>query len=643
MAGSVVMNGGEPPATVRRLHGLPAQLARALAAGVSLYALYWVVGIVQPQVYRVTFLLVTLVLSLLLYPARRRSIDRVTAVDWLLAALAVVALAWPLVDFDRFIYRAATPTRVDVVLGVVTIGVVLEATRRTVGAVLPVTALVFLLYALFGPQLDRVGLSLVAHRGYDVARLVGTLYMTLEGLFGVPLDVASTYIVLFTLYGAVLQESGAGRFFLDWATAALGRSGGGAGPARAVTLAALLLGAVTGSGVATTVTIGAIAWPLLRQAGYRPEVAGAILSAGGIGALISPPMMGAAAFLLAEFLRISYLQVIVMAIAPALLYYLAVFLMIEADARRLRTVSPDLATPPLGALTRRYGYHFSSLFVIVILLGWGLTPFRAAFWAILLATALSWLRPETALGPRRILAALEQGGRNVLGIAATTATAGLIVGVVTLTGLGLKMAGLIVELAGGSPLLTVIYAALAVWLLGLAVPVTSSYILAAVMIAPALTTVGVPALAAHLFIFYYAVLSEVSPPTALSPFAAAALTGGNPFETMLVTWKYAVPAFLVPFAFTVQPGGMGLLLQGTWADILRATLAASGGVAAIALGVGGWFGRPLGWPGRILTTTGGFLLFGTTAAIQSAGALVAGVGLAIDVARRRRRASSSSR
>lgn len=254
----------------------------------------------------------------------------------------------------------------------------------------------------------------------------------------------------------------------------------------------------------------------------------------------------------------------------------------------------------------------------------------------MIAAALSWLDPATALGPRRLLAALDRGGRSVLGIAATTATAGIIVGVITLTGLGLKLSGLIVGLAGGSVALTVVYAAIAVWLLGLAVPVTASYIIAAVMIAPALTAVGIPALAAHMFIFYYAVLSEVSPPTALSPFAAAALTGANPFRTMLLTWKYTLPAFVVPLTFTLTPNGRGLLLQGAWTDVLQATLATGLGIAALAVGVGGWLGSSLTRGVRLAALAGGLLLCGAAPAIQAVGALVAGTPLLVHLVRRRR-------
>ena len=575
-------------APVRRLAGSTRYLAGGLAVGLSVYALYWVVGIVDTQVYRVTFLLVALVLTFLQYPARRGRASAVNALDWALVAVTLVALGWPLVDFSQFIYRAANPTTLDVICGTAALAIILEATRRTVGLMLPVSAAVFIVYAFAGPLLDRIGLDLLAHRGYDLERLIGSLYMTLEGVFGVPLDVAATYIILFTIYGAVLQYSGAGTFFLDWATAVMGRGASGASPGRTVTLAGFLLGTVSGSGVATTVMLGSVAWPLLRQAGYPADVGGAILSAAGIGAILSPPTLGAAAFLIAEFLHISYLQVLIMATIPTLLYYLSIFIMIEADSRRLGTRAVAGPRVSAWALTKKYGYHFTSLFAIAGLMAMGFTAFRAVFWATGLAIALSFLRRETALTPRRLLQALETGAIGVLAVGATTATAGIIVGVVTLTGLGLKIAGIIVTLAGGQLLLTVIYAAIAVWLLGLAVPVTASYIIAAVMVAPALTRVGVAPVAAHMFIFYYAVLSEVSPPTALSPFAAAALTGGNPFRTMMLTWKFTLPAFLVPFVFTLSSDGLGVLLQASAPVVAVTSLTAAIGVVALALAAGGW-------------------------------------------------------
>jgi TRAP transporter 4TM/12TM fusion protein len=623
-------------APTRRLAGFPQYLTGALATALSCYALVWVVFVIQPQVYRVSFLLVTLVLTFVLVPRSSRELDRVPVVDWALAAAAIVALGWPLVDFDRFIYRAADPLAVDLVLGVVTIALVLESARRSVGWILPGTALGFLAYAYAGPSFDRIGLPLLAHRGYPIERLVGTLYITLEGIFGVPLDVAATYIILFTIYGAVLEYSGAGEFFIRWAFALMSRSRSGAAPGRTVTLAGFLLGTVSGSGVATTVMLGAVSWPLLRRAGYRPEVGGAILSAAGIGALLSPPTLGAAAFLIAEFLRISYLQVLVMATIPTLLYYLSIMLMIEADARRLGTRAIDPEASSVWTLTKTYGYHFTSLVAIGALMVAGMSAFRAVFWSTVLATALSFCRRETALTPVRLLGALRAGGRGILGVCATTATAGIIVGIVTLTGLGLKIAGIIVSLAAGQLFLTVLYSAIAVWLLGLAVPVTASYIIAAVMVAPALVTAGVPESAAHMFIFYYAVLSEVSPPTALSPFAAAALTGGHPFKTMMLTWKYTLPAFVVPFVFTLSPEGAGVLLQGSWRAIVVTSLSAAAGVAVLAGGFGGWVRDRATKPERAGLVAGGLLLFYPAGWSDVSGLIVTAVVLFLHFVRTRR-------
>jgi TRAP transporter 4TM/12TM fusion protein len=618
----------EPEAPARELSGIPRILAAALAAGLALYALYWVVAIVEPQIYRVSFLLVAGVLSFLLYPIRR-NVSGPSVADWLLIGVTVVALGWPLADFGRFVHRAAEPTQTDLICGTLAIIVLLEATRRTAGWILPLSAVVFILYGYYGPVLELVGLGLFAHRGYALDRLVGSLYMTLEGIFGVPLDVAATYIVLFAIYGAVLQSSGAGQFFLDWAMAAMGRAGSGAGPGRSVTLAGFLLGTVSGSGVATTVMLGSVSWPLLRRAGYPAEVGGAILSAGGIGAILSPPTLGAAAFLIAEYLQISYLQVLIMATVPTLLYYLSVLLMIEADSRRLGTRPTSVASVSLGRLTWNYGYHFTSLIAIAVFMVLGMTAFKAVFWATVLAFALSFLRPETALWPGRLVQALESGGKSVLPVVATTGTAGIIVGVVTLTGLGLKIAGILVTLAGGSLFLTVLYSAVAVWLLGLAVPVTASYIIAAVMIAPALTQVGIAPAAAHMFIFYYAVLSEVSPPTALSPFAAATITGANPFRTMMVTWKYTLPAFLVPFVFTASPEGMGVLLQAPMRSILSTSLTAGVGVAALAFGAGGWLTHRASVFERVLAISGALLLMYPSVATDIAGlvAFAAAIGI----------------
>ena len=326
---------------------------------------------------------------------------------------------------------------------------------------------------------------------------------------------------------------------------------------RTVVLSSFLLGGPSGSGVATTVTIGAVAYPMMEKAGFEKNAAGGLLAAGGLGAIISPPVLGAAAFLIAEFLKISYLDVIWMATIPTCLYYLSLLFMVELDAKKFgaqhrRRLDQELT---LWQLTRRYGFHFISLISIIIFMLWGYSPTLSVFWATVLTFALSFLTRETALTPKKLVRALADGSISVLTAATTCATAGIIVGVVTLTGLGLKFSAIVIDYAGGSLLLTAIYTALIVWIVGLAVPVTASYIICAVIAAPAMIKLGVPDVAAHMFIFYYSVLSEVSPPTALSPFAAAAITGGDPYKTTLQAWKYTLPAFLVPFVFVLDPRG----------------------------------------------------------------------------------------
>jgi TRAP transporter 4TM/12TM fusion protein len=744
----------ESESPTRALSGFWRAAVGALAIALSVYALYWTQYSITTHVYRATFLMVVLVLSFMLYPIRTRrsgleflatlgvggamfvlfwtalnanaqqqffggpslmwlvvgllALAVVAAIyawfdrgarmivpwyDIVLAAVSVWSLVFLVQNYQAALQRIINPTVTEVLAGIIIIVLVLEATRRTTGWILPAVAVFFIIYGLWGDYFpDPFG-----HRGYPIQRIVGQNLLTLEGLFGVPLDVAATFIVLFSIYGAVLEYSGAGKFFIDWSFAALGRSNSAAGPGRTVTAAGFLLGTVSGSGVATTVTLGSLTWPMLKRGGYDRDTAGGIIAAAGIGALLSPPTLGAAAFLIAEYLNISYLSVLVMAIIPTLLYYLSCLLMIEADSRRMHTHAVAVEAPSLVDLTLKYGYHFSSLFAVAILMAIGLTPFLAVFWSIVIAFLLSFLRPETRLTslgalavgvvvgvaallygiarpelnlgwsqaafwgvmaatgvaalivvaralrrkfPRwagtaeadsRILAAFEAGGRGTLSVAATTATAGVIVSIVTLTGLGLKISGIVVALSGGIPLLTVLYAALSVWILGLAVPVTASYIIAAVMIVPALRQIGVPEPAAHMFIFYYAVLADVSPPTALSPFAAAAITGGNPFRTTMLTWKYCLPAFLVPFMFTLSPEGATLLLLGDGgvleginvAALLWTLFTACIAVGALAVAFGGYMVTHASVVERVLMGVGGLaLLYASQTSDLLGGALV---------------------
>src|SRR3954466_10916234 len=590
-----------------RLMGWAGKISTAIAVVMSLFHLYAAYAIVPTQELRYTPVAFTLVLSFLLFPLATRFRNRVRWWDILPGIVAVATIVYALWGGDDFTDRATMPDRWDIVVGIVFIVLLLEATRRTTGAIMPVVSLLFIAYAMLGPYLPAPW----THRGYDVARLVGHLFITLEGIFGVAVDVSATLIILFTIYGAFLQQSGAGKFFIDFSLALMGGKPNSAG--RTVVLSSFLLGGPSGSGVATTVMIGTVAYPMLAKAGFEKNAAGGLLAAGGLGAILSPPVLGAAAFLIAEFLKISYLDVIWMATIPTCLYYLSLLFMVEFDAKRFRArivdTSQDLS---IWELTKRYGFHFLSLISIIVFMLWGYSPTLSVFWSIVLTFGLSFLTRETAITPKRLVKTLADGSIQVLTAATTCATAGIIVGVVTLTGLGLKFSSIVIDYAGGNLLLTAIYTALIVWIVGLAVPVTASYIICAVIAAPALIKLGVPDYAAHMFIFYYAVLSEVSPPTALSPFAAAAITGGDPYKTTLQAWKYTLPAFLVPFVFVLDPQGLVLQLKvpknGSWVDIVIITLKTAAGLAALAAAAQDWALRQNTRMERVLWVLAGLLL-----------------------------------
>jgi TRAP transporter 4TM/12TM fusion protein len=615
-----------------KLKGWLAAFVTAVAVSTSLFHLYTAYAIVRPEHLRAIHVALVLFLTFLIFPLARRYRNRVMWWDWVLAAAAIATAAYLIAGGDDFFDRSIVPNQWDIVFGVGLAVLILEAMRRTTGWVMPVVTTCFLLYAFYGEVLPAPW----THKDYEIPRLVGHMYMTLEGIYGTAINVSSTLIILFTIYGAFLQFSGAGKFYIDFSFSAMGGKPTSAG--RTVVLSSFLLGGPSGSGVATTVTLGAVAAPMLAKVGYGKNEAGGLLAAGGLGAIISPPVLGAAAFLIAEFLKISYLDVLLMAVIPTCLYYLTLFLMVEIDVRKfgMKNVVFE-SVESAWSLTKKYWFHFLSLFSIIAFMLLGFSPELSVFWATVVSFVTSFLRRDCALFSYDLLTgkepflksffgsgffqALDGGTKAVLNVAATCAGAGLIVGVVTLTGLGLKFSSIVLAYAGNSLLLTAIYTALIVWIVGLAVPVTASYIICAVIAAPALIALKVPEFAAHMFIFYYAVLSEVSPPTALSPFAAAAITGGDPYKTTLQTWKYTTPAFLVPFMFVLDPSGTGLLLTGSfkalatanWGSIALVTFTAAVGIMALAGAFQGWlFHRTTFYERAMLFIAGVMLVYPKT-------------------------------
>ena len=588
--------------------GLLAKFIVLVAVGMSLFHLYAAYYIVPTHQLRVVHVALVLFLVFLSFPMSNRFKNRLMWWDIIFSLLAVYISYYVLSGGDDFTDRNTAPDPKDVYLGVALILLILESVRRTNGMILVGVTVCFLLYALFGNYLPAPW----THKGYDLDRLVGFMYMTLEGIYGTAIDVSATLIILFTIFGAFLQFTGAGKFFIDFSFAAMGGKSSGVG--RTIVLSSFLLGGPSGSGVATTVTVGSVAAPMLDKVGYEKNAAGGLLAAGGLGAIISPPVLGAAAFLIADFLKISYLDVLLMACIPTILFYLGLFVMVEIDVRKYKMKSIHFETAESAwQLTKKYWFHFFSLISIVVFMMMGFSPIMSVFFATVVSALTSMLREDTAIIPyawfkgkmpilsglynSNLTKSLASGSTGVISIAATCAGAGLIVGTVTLTGLGLKFSSIVIQYADGSLLLTAIFTALVVWVVGLAVPVTASYIICAVIAAPALINLGVPAFAAHMFIFYYAVLSEVSPPTALSPFAAAAICKGDPYKTTLQSWKYVAPAILVPFMFVLDKSGVSLLLMGStsaleqanWSEIAWITFTAIAGIICLAGGLQGWF------------------------------------------------------
>ena len=636
-----------------KLRGWLGVFVTAVAFVMSAFHLYTAYAIVPTHTLRPVHVAFVLFLCFMVFPLHQRFRHRVMWWDWLAGALAIAVAVYLIRGGDDFTDRNTSPLPWDIAFGMALIALVLEAMRRSTGWIMPVITLAFIAYALLGPYLPAPW----THKGYEVGRLVGVMYMTLEGIYGVAIDVSSSLIILFTIFGAFLQHSGAGKFYIDFSFSAMGGKPTGAG--RTVVLASFLLGGPSGSGVATTVTLAAVAYPMLAKVGYDKNAAGGLLAAGGLGAIISPPVLGAAAFLIAEFLKISYLDVLLMAVIPTLLFYLALFLMVEIDARKYGMGQVAFEkVDTVWHLTKHYWFHFLSLVSIVAFMMSGFSPVLSVFWATVVSLVTSFLRRDTALISYDLFTgkgsltknlfgspfvkAMEGGSISVLNVAATCAGAGIIVGVVTLTGLGLKFSSIVIDYAGGSLLLTAIFTSLVVWIVGLAVPVTASYIICAVIAAPALIKLGVPDFAAHMFIFYYAVLSEVSPPTALSPFAAAAITGGDPYKTTLQCWKYTVPAFLVPFMFVLAPEGQGLLLMGStkalasangWA-IAEVTATAAVGIAALAAGFQGWAFKRTTVPERWMLIAAGFALVYPSTAADLIGFGLVAAALAMQVLRK---------
>ena len=417
--------------------------------------------------------------------------------------------------------------------------------------------------------------------------------------------VMATYIFLFILFGAILVRSGAGRFFINVALALTGSKVGG--PAKASVVASCLMASVSGSAVANVVTTGSFTIPLMKRVGYKPYFAGAVEACASSGGQIMPPVMGAAAFVIAEFLNMPYLQVAVAGLFPALIYFFSIFVMVHFEARKrnLATIPPE-ALPVFKQEVKRGGHLFLSILIIVVLMVIGYTPMFAAFWAILSIFVLSALRPETRMSARDILSALEEGARGAVAVSVACATAGIIIGCVFVSGLGLKFSNVIVTLSHGYLAVALVLTMLASLILGMGLTTTAVYITLAALVIPALVNMGVEPIAAHMFAFYFGLVSAITPPVALASFAAAGIAGSNPMQTGFHSFRLGIAKYILPFVFIYAPG---MLFVGSWHQVVMSILGGFGGIYALTVTTEGWMFERVGWITRLIMAACAALLF----------------------------------
>ena len=619
----------------RILSGWQGKLVALIAVAMSCFHFYTSgFGLLLAQKQGAVHLAFTLALVFLLYPAssKQSKTSGIPFYDFILGAIGVASALYLVVFFNELVTRAGLPTQTDLIMGFLLIATLLEATRRISNPVLPCLAIIALLYCYFGRSMP----DMLAHRGFNVARIVNHMYLGTEGIFGTPLEVSSTFVFMFILFGAVLEKTGLGKFIIDLSLALAGWSTGG--PAKVAVVSSGLMGTVSGSSVANVCTTGMFTIPLMTSVGYEPYFAGAVEAVASAGGQIMPPVMGAAAFIMAQILGVPYIEVAIAAVVPALLYYFAVMVQVHFEACRLGLRGiPWKQLPPLGPLLKTQGFLLIPLVAIIYFLLAGYTPLKAAFNGILVSFVLSWLNKETRLTPAKLYDAFQSGARSAIGVACACATVGMVVGMGTLTGLALKIAGAIVAMAEVSPdgslaalgaslfslapgaevtaetaalaltkIFTLFFTMIASLILGMGLPTTANFIVTSTMAAPALFLLGVPPMAAYMFVFYFGIAADLTPPVALAAYAGAGIAGSDPMKTGVTSFKLALAGFLVPYIYVYNP--MLLFIDVEPFYMAQAICTALIGVFLLAMFTIGYFKAHLAWYMRALAFVGAICL-----------------------------------
>jgi TRAP transporter 4TM/12TM fusion protein len=615
-----------------RYHAAVRRLTLGVALAMSIYHLYvGFFGTPDAFTLRSTHVGFALVLCFLTLPLRAADKGKGPQLwDWALIALSLAATAYPVLATDyiynRFIYVDELRTA-DIVLGVTLTLLVIEAARRALGPVLSVTAALFLVYAL-------------GFTGTAPLMLLEQMYLTTEGIFGIPVAVSATYVVLFILFGAFVERSGAGKLFMDFAVSLTGHTAGG--PAKVACVTSGLFGSVSGSAVANVMTTGAFTIPLMKKLGYRPAFAGAVEAVASTGGQIMPPIMGAAAFVMAEFMGVSYLTVATYALIPALLYYVAVFAAVHFEAKRtgMRGLPRD-ELPRLGAVLRERGHLFLPLVVIVAALLWGYSAPFAALCGIVSVIPTALLRKTTRgeVNLRMIVDSLEAGAIGSVVVALACAAAGIVIGVITLTGAGLTFSSFVIGISNDMLLPALMLTMVAGIVLGMGMPTTPAYIIQVALLVPALVKLGIAMEAAHMFVFYFAILSAITPPVAIAVYAANGLSGAGLWESSVAAVKLGATGYIIPFMFVFGPS---LLLIGEWSWVLTACITATIGVIFLAAGLHGYMLTRASIIQRIMLIAAAFTLIKPGLLTDLAGIALGGAVLVLQILARRRGASEPS-
>lgn len=565
-------------------------------------------GIGTPEIMKHRVIHVGFVLGLvwLYYPARRKSpAEKPSIVDILLFVITAATTIYTVIARDAFLVRGGIATTMDNIAGAIVILLVLEACRRAVGPQLLILCIIFLLYAWGGRYIPGV----LSHRGYTLRRIIYQMYLTGQGIYGLPIGVSSTYLVIFIILGSILEKSGLGKLFNDLSLGLGGRLTGG--PAKVAVVASALIGTISGSAASNVATTGAFTIPLMKKIGYKPYFAGAVEAAASTGGQIMPPIMGSAAFIMAEFLGIKYLSIAAAAIIPALLYFASVFFQIDLRARSigLRGLSKN-ELPDVKKTVLRYGHMVIPIFVLVLLMIEGRTPLYAAFYTVLVTVGLSWFRKETRIGLKEAKIVAVNSARSTLSIGVAMANAGFVVAVLSMTGIGIILADNIVAISGGHLMIALILCMVVSIILGMGLPTSACYVIAASIAVPILTKMGVAPFQAHFFIFYYACLSTITPPVALAAYVGAGLAGAKSSQVGWTAFKLALAGFIVPFFFVYSPAM--LLIADSWTQIVWAAVTGLAGTALLAVAIEGYLSiklplwlRPVFFAAALLMITPG--------------------------------------